>query len=79
MSRRTTILLEEDLYRRLIEESVRRYGTSKGLSRVANELLRRALKGETDILNLIFSEKIARISAREFEESRRELSRRLES
>jgi len=79
MSRRTTILLDDEVYRRLVEESLRRYRTTKAISKVINELLKRAFKGEANILNLIFSEKIAKTSAKEFEEFRRELSRRLES
>jgi len=79
MSRRTTILLDDDVYERLVRESLRRYKTTRAMSKVANELLKSAIRGETDILNLIFSEKIARTSAREFEEFRRKLSERFES
>jgi len=79
MSRRTTILLDEDVYERLAEESLRRYKTTRAISKVVNELLKKALKSEATILNLILSEKIAKTSAKEFEEFRRELSRRLES
>jgi len=79
MSRRTTILLEEDIYGRLAEESLRRYRTTRAISKVINELLRKALKGEANVLDLIFSEKITKTSAKEFEEFRREISRRLES
>lgn len=79
MSRRTTILLDDDIYQKLVNESLRRYKTTKAMSRVANELLKRALKGETKILDLVFSEKLAKTSAAEFEAFRRELSRRLES
>lgn len=79
MSRRTTILLEEGVYRRLVQESLRRYGSTKAISKVANELLKKAMGGEAEILGLIRSKKIAKTSAREFEEFRREISRRLES
>jgi len=79
MSRRTTILLDDDIYQKLVNESLRRYKTTKAMSRVANDLLKRALKGDAKILDLVFSEKLAKTSAREFEASRRELSRRLES
>ncbi|MBS7612030.1 hypothetical protein KEJ27_07510 [Candidatus Bathyarchaeota archaeon] len=79
MFRRTTILLDEDVYKRLAEESLKRYGTTKAISKVINDLLKTALKNQADILNLIFSEKIAKISAKEFEEFRRNLSKRLES
>lgn len=79
MSKRTTIILDESVYRRLVQESVRRYGSTKALSKVANELLKKNIKGEADILNLIRSEKIAKTSTKEFEKSRRELSKRLDS
>jgi predicted CopG family antitoxin len=79
MSRRTTILLDDDIYEKLVTESLRRYKTTKAMSKVANELLKRALKGESKVLDLVFSEKLARTSAKEFESFRRELSKRFES
>ncbi len=79
MSKRTTILLDDDIYQKLVSESLRRYKTTKAMSKVANELLKRALKGESKVLDLVFSEKLAKTSAREFEALRRELSKRFES
>jgi len=79
MSRRTTILLDDDIYERLVSESMRKYRTTKAMSKVANELLKRALKGEANVLNLVFSEKLAKTSAKEFQTFRRELSKRFES
>lgn len=79
MSRRTTILLDDDIYQRLVNESMRRYRTTKAMSKVANELLKRALKGEAKVLDLVFSDKLAKTSAKEFETFRRELSKRFES
>jgi len=70
--------LDEDIYEKLVEESIRRYGTTRAISRVLNELLRESLKGKADLLRLIYSEKIARTTARDFEEFRRELSKRAE-
>jgi hypothetical protein len=49
------------------------------MSKVANELLKRALKGETSVLDLVFSEKLAKTNAKEFERFRRALSKRFES
>ncbi len=74
MSRRTTILLDDDIYEKLVRESLRRYKTTKAMSKVANELLKRALEGEAKVLDLIFSEKLAKTTAREFEAFRRELA-----
>ena len=79
MPRRTTIILEDDIYERLVQESLRRYGTVRALSKVVNELLREALSRESELIRLIYSEKLASVSLRELEEFRRELSRRLES
>lgn len=79
MPRRTTILLDEDVYKRLVEESLRRYGTTRALSEVVNQLIRKALRNEAELLSLIFSDKITKTTSKEFEEFRRELSKRLET
>jgi len=79
MPKRTSVLLEESVYEKLVEESLKRYGTVRAISKVLNELLKDALKGEKEIVRLIYSEKVAKTSAKEFEEFRRELSRRLEA
>jgi len=39
---KTTVNLDDDLYRRAVSESVRRYGNTRSLSTVINELLRSA-------------------------------------
>lgn len=79
MFKRTTTLLEEDICKRLIEESLKKYGTTRAVSRVLNELLRKAFKGESQVLSILLSEKVARTTVKEFEEFRRELSKRLKS
>lgn len=79
MPKRTSVLLDESVYEKLVEESLKRYGTVRAISKVLNELLKDALKGEKEIMRLIYSEKVAKTSAKEFEEFRRELSRRLEA
>ena len=37
---KTTILLEDTLYKKLVEESMRKYGHAKNISRMLNELLK---------------------------------------
>ena len=39
---KTTITLEDSLYRRLVKEALYRYGTTRSLSRLVNEKLRSA-------------------------------------
>ena len=70
--------MDDDIYEKLVEESLRRYGTPRAISRVLNELLREHLSGRAELLRLIYSEKLARTTAREFQEFRRELSERVE-
>jgi len=76
MVRRTTILLDEDVYELLVKESIKRYGTARALSKVLNELLREALTPRRDLLELIYSEKIVNVSEEQFSEFRRRLSKR---
>ena len=78
MSRRTSVILDDDIYEKLVEESLKRYGTPRAISRFLNELLREHLSGRAELLRLIYSEKLARTTAREFQEFRRELSERVD-
>ena len=78
MPKRTTVILEDDIYEKLIQESIRRYGTARALSKVLNELLREKLNTKHELLQLIYSEKLVEISSEEFEKFRRELSKRFE-
>lgn len=78
MPRRTTVILDDDVYEALVRESVRRYGTARALSRVLNELLRERLSAEGELLRLIYSEKLVEVEQGEVEELRRELSKGFE-
>ncbi len=39
---KTTILLDDDLYKRLVEECIERYGSTRKLSKLINEKIRLA-------------------------------------
>ncbi len=39
---KTTILLDDDIYRQLVDESIEKYGSTRKLSRLINERLRRS-------------------------------------
>jgi predicted CopG family antitoxin len=75
---RTTIILDDDIYEKLVEESIRRYGSVRAILRVVNELLRKSLVSEDELIKLIYSEKLAEIDIRDFEEFCSKLSRRFE-
>ncbi len=76
--KRTTIILEDDIYKRLIEESMKKYGTPKAISKVINYILRRALGDVNEIIKLLYSEKYVKVNQRDIEEFRREFSKRIE-
>ncbi|MEL9991205.1 MAG: hypothetical protein QXP98_08565 [Thermoproteus sp.] len=78
MPKRTTIILDDDVYDAVVRESVKRFGTTKAMSRVVNELLRRGLLAEGEFLSLLYGEKYASIDEEEFYRDRRSLSRALE-
>jgi len=78
MPKRTTVILDDDIYERLVQESVKRYGNVRSLSKVINDLLRKSLSSEDELIKLIYSEKLVEIDLKEFEEFRRELSKRFE-
>ncbi|MHC1601260.1 MAG: hypothetical protein ACXQTI_10965 [Candidatus Nezhaarchaeales archaeon] len=78
MVKRTTILLEDEVYEKLVRESIRRYGSSKAISKVINELLKESLNARNELLELIYSDKVATITIEDFEAFRRELSKRIE-
>jgi hypothetical protein len=75
---RTTIILDDYIYEKLVEESIRRYGSVRAILRVVNELLRKSLVPEDELIKLIYSEKLAEIDIRDFEEFCSKLSRRFE-
>ncbi len=41
---RTTVYIEDDIYQKLVNESIEEYGNSKSISKVLNDLLKAILK-----------------------------------
>ena len=78
MPRRTTVVLDDDVYEMLVRESIRRYGTTRALSRVLNELLRERADSVKELVQLVYSEKLVWADQAEVEKLRRELSKRFE-
>jgi hypothetical protein len=79
MPKRTTLILDDDVYKFLVEESIKRYGTTRALSRVVNELIRERISRKREFIKLLYSEKHVEITPEEFYEFRRELSKRFET
>ncbi len=80
MSKRTAVILDDDVFEILVQESLRRFGNTRSISKVLNDLIREAirLRGLLKILELTRKKKYASISEEEFEEFRRDLSKSFE-
>ena len=79
MERRTTVVLDDDVYKALVKESLERYKTAKSISKVLNEIVKHSLANRSGLTKLLKAKKLRHITAKEFEEFRRELSKSVES
>ena len=70
--------MDDKVYKKLVSESMKKYGSARNLSKVVNDLVEEKSACKPDIMELIYSDKLAKTSAREFEQSRRKLSARFE-
>lgn len=43
---KTTVIIEDELYRRLVNDAVKKYGNTKSISKLLNDILKEALKGK---------------------------------
>ncbi len=41
---KTTVIIEDELYQKLVNEAVRIYGNTKNISKLLNDILRKELK-----------------------------------
>ncbi|MEZ0318512.1 MAG: hypothetical protein ABWK05_00760 [Pyrobaculum sp.] len=78
MPKRTTIILDDDVYDAVVRESVRRYGTAKAMSKVINEMLRKGLSAEGELLSLLYGEMYVELDEEEFNKWRKSFSQALE-
>ncbi len=85
MARKTTIILDDDIYIKLVNLSIKKYGSARHISKVINDLLTDILNksGKKDPLDelreLLSGPKLAKVTPKEFEEFRKKLSERFES
>jgi predicted CopG family antitoxin len=78
MPKRTTLVLSDRVYEKLVSESMKKYGSARNLSKVVNDLVEEKTESKSDIMELIYSEKLTKTSTRDFEQFRRKLSNSLE-
>ncbi len=75
MEKRTTVVLEKEVYDALVRESIEEYNNSKAISKVLNKIIKKALANKGRLSEVLHSEKVAKTTAKEFEKFRRELSK----
>jgi len=83
MPKRTTVVIQDDTYARLVQESIQRFGNARAISRVIDAMVKEnknaKKEAEKDILRLLHSKKLARVTQKELEQDRHELSRNFEN
>lgn len=79
MDRRTTVLLEKDVYDALVKESLEEYNSSKAISKVINKIVKKSLTNKDRLRRLIHSKPVAKITNEEFEKFRHGLSKAVQS
>ncbi len=75
MERRTTVLLEKEVYDALVKESVEEYDSSKAISKVLNKIVRQALANRGRLSAVLRSKRVAKTTSKEFERFRHQLSK----
>jgi len=83
LAKKTTILIDDDIYAKLVDISIKKYGSARHLSRVINDLLSKILKKWEsepidELRELLSGPKLAEVTLEGFEEFRKELSKRFE-
>ena len=74
MEKRTTVILEKEVYDALVKESLEEYKTAKSISKVLNNILKKSLMNKAKLSRLIHSKKVAKTTAKKFEKFRSEIS-----
>ncbi len=79
MERRTTVILEKKVYDALVKESIDEYNSSKAISKVLNKIVKRALANKSRLHELLNSKPVAKVTQKEFEKFRHNLSKEAQS
>jgi len=66
MPKRTAVVIQNDTYARLVEESIRKFGSARAISRVIDDMVKEnsntKKEAKKDILRLLHSKKAAKIT-----------------
>ncbi len=79
MERRTTVVLDKEVYEALVKESVEEYNSSKAISKVLNKIVKQALSNKGRLSEILHSKRVAKTTAKEFEKFRHGLSKAVQA
>jgi hypothetical protein len=83
MPKRITVIIQDDTYAKLVQESIQRFGSPRAISKVIDALVREnkdaKRHAQKDIVRLLHSKKVAKVSQKELERDRHELSMSFEN
>jgi len=78
MPKRTTVVIQDDTYAKLVQESIQRFGNARAISRVIDAMIKEnsdaKKQAKKDIVRLLHSKKVAKVTQKELERDRHELS-----
>jgi len=83
MPKRTTIVIQDDTYSKLVQESIQRFGNARAISKVIDTMVKEnkdaKKQAEKDIVRLLHSKKVAKVTQKELEWDRHEMSKSFEN
>jgi len=78
MPKRTTVVIQDDTYAKLVQESIQRFGSARAISRVIDAMVKEnkdeKKQAEKEIVRILHSKKVAKVTQKELERDRHELS-----
>ena len=79
MPKRTTVVIQDDTYAKLVQESIQRFGNARAISRVIDAMVgeissSKKREAETKLAKVLHAKKVAKVSQKELERDRHELS-----
>jgi uncharacterized HAD superfamily protein len=83
LPKRTTVVIQDDTYSKLVQESIQRFGNARAISKVIDAMVMESKdakkQAEKDIVRLLHSKKVAKVTQKELERDRYELSKSFEN
>ena len=84
MPKRTTVVIKDDTYAKLVQESIQRFGNARAISRVIDAIVGEASstkrkEAERKLAKVLHEKKVATVTQKELEDDRHKLSLQFEN